>query len=327
MSKYKEVFEKWFEENSKNFVGKSTKGIMKEAFGLGVRTRKQMEHGISYGFSGPQFATLDSVMSGLYAAKEEAEKPNPKFFYMDTECGSISDDKIRKIADKIRNDGFSEGGVIPKSQHPFKFIDYPSMHPFRFTKSDEEEIGKAFEKLRESLGYKKKEETPKPDTQRFRYEYIKRENKVVGIMLAWIPRDMKAFGVGYSICDPRDEFSWETAIRLAFDRMFFDPYLPEVPNHIKDQFHTFVYETRHKFKLPYVSIPNRNKNYDSFLACVPQFFKDKMKESPIKPVTKPTIERYFRSYSMHSDSIGFSDEVSKDAPGKKIKIEMEIVDN
>ena len=80
------------------------------------------------------------------------------------------------------------------------------------------------------------------------FEYIKRNKKVVGLFIGWkVSKDK--IGMGYSLCNKQDEFSWKTAVDLCFDRMFLGPaYYDNMPSSIRKQEEKFMNRCEKYFK-------------------------------------------------------------------------------
>ena len=79
------------------------------------------------------------------------------------------------------------------------------------------------------------------------FEYIKKKNKIVGLLMGW--RVGNKVGLGYSLCNRLDEFSWEKAVYICYSRMFAkSEYYDNMPHSIKKLESKFMERCEKYFK-------------------------------------------------------------------------------
>ncbi len=108
------------------------------------------------------------------------------------------------------------------------------------------------------------------------FEYIKRGKKIVGLFIGW--KVGTKVGVGYSLCNNKDKFRWDSAIELAYHRIFdLSDYYEKMPQSIMKQEEHFVKRCEKYFKAGVHVFHKNNKNcsYANYLENLPEDLKVK----------------------------------------------------
>lgn len=171
-------------------------------------------------------------------------------------------DELMEVCEKIKKEVFSNGGLVGEYNFVTTNAEIPDFS--RIFSNNKNCINKLF-------GNKK--ECVVENQERVIFEYIKRGNKIVGILVGWNIPEMKVVGVGYSLCNPKDKFSWKTAVAAAWAKMFHSvmDYSRNVPHSIKKQEHEFQKRCTKYFKNMDVSVLSRSEytNINRYRASLP----------------------------------------------------------
>ena len=118
------------------------------------------------------------------------------------------------------------------------------------------------------------------------FEYIKKKNKIVGLLMGW--RVGNKVGLGYSLCNRLDEFSWEKAVYICYSRMFAkSEYYDNMPHSIKRQENKFMERCEKYFKCACCVFPkNWMADTIKFRHDLPKDLKNKINKEVEKRIRK-----------------------------------------
>ena len=121
----------------------------------------------------------------------------------------------------------------------------------------------------------------KADGPRMIFEYIRKKKRgVVGLLVGYKPVESSTFYVGYSLCNPKDEFDLFTAFQLAFKSMFKIQTYKNTPQSTKAQKRSFIDRCLAYFKGgargSFLYITHQNKFWKDFSSLIPSEVKEKM---------------------------------------------------
>ena len=163
----------------------------------------------------------------------------------------------------------------------------------------------------------------------FIFEYIKRGGKIRGVLIGYkVTPD--SFVCGWSLCNPRDEFSWHEGISIAYDCCF---EAKEVPCSILEQYKMF----RNERCMAYfqdccwvspAALPLNLKSWTIFFKDLPDFMKKRIRESarPERKEPKETFLGNIQTINITTPDLGDGNIFATNARefGKQtISIEME----
>ena len=135
------------------------------------------------------------------------------------------------------------------------------------------------------------------------FEYIKRNKKVVGLFIGWKAGKDKV-GLGYSLCNKQDKFSWNTAVDLCFNRMFLGTaYYDNMPSSIRRQEAKFMDRCEKYFKARCCALSDSFKDKSIFEKHLPEHIISKINKE-----TKPRNKAL--NITRHSESVMFFREAS-----------------
>ena len=114
----------------------------------------------------------------------------------------------------------------------------------------------------------------------FIFEYIKQGGKIRGVLIGYkVTPD--SFVCGWSLCNPRDEFSWSEGISIAYDCCF---EVKDVPRSISKQYKMFRSERCMVYFqdccwAPPAALPLNLKSWATFFKDLPDFMKKRIRGS------------------------------------------------
>ena len=126
----------------------------------------------------------------------------------------------------------------------------------------------------------------------FIFEYIKRGGKIRGILIGYkVTPD--SFVCGWSLCNPRDEFSWSEGISIAYDCCF---EVKDVPRSIWEQYKMFKNERCTVYFqdccwAPPAALLLNLKSWTTFFKDLPDFMKKRIRGS-VRPEKKESKETF-----------------------------------